>query len=56
MTNEIKTVYLTQEQFEKDLEVCLTILKEPTKNHKYYVCEYISQALYKSIFNIVILN
>jgi hypothetical protein len=49
-----KTVYLSIEQFDKDLEDCLTIITEPTKNKQYYVCEYVSPALYKSIVHIYI--
>ena len=49
-----KTVYLTKEEFDKDLERCLTIITEPTKQNNYYVCEYISPALYKSIVHICI--
>lgn len=47
-------VYLSIEQFDKDLEDCLTIIKEPTKRNPYYVCEYISPAPYKSIVHIYI--
>ena len=49
-----KQVYLSIEQFDKDLEDCLTIIKEPTKRNPYYVCEYISPAPYKSIVHIYI--
>lgn len=49
-----KDVYLTQEKFDEDLENCLTIINEPSKNKPYYVCEYISAALYKSIVHIYI--
>ena len=51
-----KQIYLSIEQFNKELEDCLTIIKEPTKINKYYVCEYISAALYKSIVHIYITN
>ncbi len=64
MTNEImktraekeltKTVYLTKEEFDKDLEICLSIINEPSTNNPYYVCEYISAALYKSIVHIYV--
>jgi hypothetical protein len=47
-----KQVYLSIEQFNKDLEDCLTIIKEPAQRNPYYVCEYVSPALYKSIVNI----
>ena len=49
-----KQVYLSIEQFNKDLEDCLTIIKEPAQRNPYYVCEYVSPALYKSIVNIYI--
>ena len=49
-----KQVYLSIEQFDKDLEDCLTIITEPTHRNPYYVCEYISPALYKSIVYIYI--
>jgi len=45
-----KQVYLSIEQFDKDLEDCLTIITEPTQRNPYYVCEYVS--LYKSIVHI----
>jgi hypothetical protein len=51
---ETKQVYLSIEQFDKDLEDCLTIITEPTKRKPYYVCEYVSPALYKSIVHIYI--
>ena len=51
-----KQVYLSIEQFDKDLEDCLTIITEPTQINPYYVCEYISPALYKSIVHIYIIK
>ena len=45
---------VTIDQFTRDLETCLTILKEPTKKTPYYVCEYISPALYKTIIHVTI--
>jgi hypothetical protein len=55
MTNPAtKEIYLTIQQFDKDLKNCLTIIKEPTHNNSYYVCEYVSFALYKSIVHIYI--
>ena len=53
MTNT-KEVYLTIEQFNKELEDCLTIVREPSKRKPYYICEYISPALYESIVHIYI--
>ena len=49
-----KTVYLTKEEFDRDLEICLIIINEPSRNRPYYVCEYTSAALYKSIVRIYI--
>ena len=49
-----KTVYLTQEEFDRDLEICLVIINEPSRNRPYYVCEYNSAALYKSIVRVYI--
>ena len=49
-----KEVYLSIEQFDKDLQDCLTIITEPTQRKPYYVCEYVSPALYKSIVHIYI--
>lgn len=43
----LKIVYLSKEQFEKDLDDCLTIINYPSKTRKYYVCEHISPALSK---------
>jgi hypothetical protein len=51
-----KKVYLTQQEFDRDLEDCLTIINYPDKYHNYYVVEYISPALYKSIVHIYIKN
>lgn len=47
-----KAVYLTQEEFDRDLEICLLIINEPSRNKPYYVCEYTSPALSKSIVHI----
>ena len=49
-----KQVYLSIEQFDKDLTDCLTIIMKPTNCNPYYICEYISPALYKSIVHIYI--
>ena len=38
-------VFLTPEEFDRDLEGCLTIINYPSRTRKYYVCEYISPAL-----------
>jgi len=52
-TQKVKHVYLTVAEFTKELETCLTIIKE---RKGYYVCEYISPALYKSIVHIYIVK
>ena len=51
-----KDVYLTKEEFNKDLDICLVILNEPSRQKPYYVCEYTSPALYKTIVHIYIKN
>ena len=52
-----KKVFLSIEQFNKDLEDCLTIITEPNGRRKsYYVCEYVSPALYKSIVHVYIIK
>jgi hypothetical protein len=40
-----QVIYLSKEQFEKDLDDCLIIIDYPSRNRKYYVCEHISPAL-----------
>ncbi len=52
----LKDVHLTKEQFEIDLENCLTIIKYPNKKRKYYVCEHINAALVKREVKIFIKN
>lgn len=56
MNQSIKTkeIYLSLEDFNRDLEICLLIISYPTKLAAYYVCEYTSAALYKSIVHIYI--
>lgn len=49
-----KKVFLSIDQFDKDLEYCLTIIIEPTSRNPYYVCEYVFHALYKSIVHVYI--
>jgi|688.fasta_scaffold1639899_1 hypothetical protein len=57
MTTKItKDVYLTQAEFDRDLEYCLIIIGYPDKLRNYYVVEYTSPALYKSIVHIYIKN
>lgn len=43
---QLQDVYLTQEEFEKDLDSCLTIISCPTQSKPYYVCEHISAGLH----------
>ena len=56
MKTATKNVFLTIEEFDRDLEICLLIISEPTKIKPYYVCEYTSAALYKSIVHVYIKN
>jgi hypothetical protein len=51
---KLNDLYLTIEEFDKELNSCLTILQEPTENKKYYVCEYVSYSLHKSLVNVYI--
>ena len=55
-TTDQNSVYLTQEAFIKDLDSCLLILSEQDKEASYYICEYTSPALYKSIKHIYIIK
>lgn len=53
----IKKVFLSIEQFDKDLEDSLTIIIEPNGRRKtYYVCENISPEHSKSIVHVYILK
>jgi len=52
-----KEVFLSIEQFNKDLEDCLTIIKEPNGRRKpYYVCKCVSPTLFKSIVHVYIIK
>ena len=52
-----KEVYLTIDQFNKDLEDCLTIVREPSKRKLYYICLHTSPfPPYKSIVHIFIIK
>ena len=51
MTQE---VFLTAEKFNSELESCLTILEEPSKDRLYYLCEYITPALYSKVVKVVV--
>ena len=41
----LQDVHLSLEQFEKDLDSCLTIVSYPDKKNPFYLCEHISAAL-----------
>lgn len=49
----METFYFTTEDFNKQLDFCLTI-KETHKD--FYICEYVTPALYKKDIKIVITN
>ena len=49
-----KAVYLTLEEFDRDLETCLLIINEPSPSSPYYVCEHTSAALDKTIVHVYI--
>ena len=46
---EPRQVCLSKKKFSQELNICLTIIKKPTKDALYYICEYVSMARYKSI-------
>lgn len=52
----LNDVHLTMDQFEIDLEICLTIKKYPNKKRRYYVCDHFSAGLVKSEVRIFILS
>jgi len=52
----LKDVYLSKEQFEKDLDGCLTIINYPSKTRRYYVCEHISPALIRRKVKIFVIR
>ena len=51
---EQQDIYLSKQQFENDLDFCLTILDYPNKKNKFYLCEYISAGLHKKTVRIFI--
>jgi hypothetical protein len=55
-TRQLKDVFLTKEEFEKDLDSCLLIQKYPSKRSPYYVCEHISTALIKGIVKVYVIK
>ena len=52
----LQDVYLSKEQFEKDLDSCLTIIDYPSKRKPYYVCEHTSAALLKRKVHIYVIR
>ena len=56
MTKQLNDVYLTKEQFEKDLLQCLSIIDFPTEKNPFYVCNHLSAALYQRKVHVYILN
>lgn len=54
--NTTQNVFLTLETFKRDLEICLVIIKNPSKINQYYVCEYTSPNWEKRIINIHIIK
>lgn len=56
MKAAVQDVYLTKAEFERDLEICLTIITEPSQRHPYYVCEYTSASFAKRIVHIYVNN
>ena len=52
MSREI--IRVSRERFERDLDDCLTILHYPSRNRKYYVCEYITPDLYRKVVKVVV--
>ena len=53
---KLDDVYFTMEQFEKELDICLTILFYPTQECRYYVCQHISAGLRKRFVNVFIIS
>ena len=53
-----KRVYLSIEQFDKELEdnLTITITKEPTRRNPYYACQYLNAELSKSIIHVYIIK
>ncbi len=47
-----KAVFLSQEKFERDLDICLFIVHYPSKRRNYYVCEYTSPSLEQSMIEV----
>ena len=52
----LRDVQITREQFNKDLDHCLTIIDEPTKTAPYYFCEHISHALIKRTVKVFVID
>jgi len=56
MENPLKTISLTQEAFNKDLDECLTILTYPEKSKPFYICEYVFFSLHVKKIKVYINN
>ena len=54
--NTLQDVQRTREQFNNDLEDCLTIIQHPTTNAPYYLCEHISHALIKRTVKVFVID
>jgi hypothetical protein len=48
----MKAVFLSQEVFEKDLDICLFIVHYPSKERNYYICEYTSPSWKQSMIEV----
>jgi hypothetical protein len=49
-----KDVYMPLQEFDQELETCLTIVSEPTTRKPYYVCIYVSPSLERSAVHVYI--
>ena len=54
--NTLQDVQRTREQFNNDLEDCLTIIQHPTTTAPYYLCEHISHALIKRTVKVFVID
>lgn len=54
ITNQTRTISVTNTQFEELLETCLTIKQYPNRRQPYYVCEFTSTENVKSIIRVYI--
>lgn len=49
-----RKIVLTKTQFLKELKTCLTVIEYKYEFEPFFVCEYVSLALYKSIIHVFI--